>query len=122
MKRDLELYITDMIESIGKIEEYTRTLTKEKFLSDTQVQDAVMRRLEIIGEAVKNVPEEIRQKYSTVPWRSLAGLRDVLIHGYFGVNLERIWKFVEVDVVELSTKIQIIRQDLKNQEEGSNPP
>ena len=122
MKRDLELYVTDIIESIRKIEEYTNSLTKEKFLNDTQIQDAVLWRLEIIGEAVKNVPEEIRENYRSVPWRSLAGLRDVLIHGYFGINLERIWNFVEVDLVDLSAKMHTMRQDLSGQGEEPNQP
>ena len=92
MKRDVDVYIEDIMESISKIDEYTKTVTREGFLSNTQVQDAVLRRLEIMGEAVKNIPEEFRNRHPAIPWKKIAGMRDVPIHAYFGVNLERTWK------------------------------
>ncbi len=73
-----------------KIEEYTRGIDRVKFFQESWVQDAVIRRLEIIGEAVKNVPDDFMARYPDVPWAQIAGMRDVLIHGYFGVNLERV--------------------------------
>lgn len=91
MKGDVEVYIEDVMESISKIEEYTKTLSRDDFFSNTQVQDAVLRRLEIMGEAVKNIPDDFRDRYPKIPWRRIAGMRDVLIHAYFGVNLDRIW-------------------------------
>lgn len=87
MKREASLFIKDVLEVICKIEEYTALLNKEEFLKNHLVQDAVLRRLEVIGEAVKNIPNDVRSNYSDIPWKQMAGLRDVLIHDYFGVNL-----------------------------------
>ena len=74
---------------------------------------AVIRRLEIMGEAAKNIPEDFRNKYCEVPWKQIAGMRDVLIHGYFGVNLERVWIVVERDLPDLKQKISKILEEIE---------
>ena len=84
----------------------------EEFYDNTQVQDAVLRRLEIIGEAVKNIPNEFRDQYPDIPWKQIAGMRDILIHEYFGVNLRRALKVIKEDMLDLKTKIFKIKQDL----------
>ena len=104
MKRDVRLYIQDILECIDKIEEYTKEITQDDFYKNILVQDAVLRRLEIIGEAVKNIPQEFRAKYPNIPWKKMAGMRDVLIHAYFGVNLKRVWKVTRKDLVDLKKK------------------
>ncbi|MFB3894712.1 MAG: DUF86 domain-containing protein [bacterium] len=112
--RDLLVYIEDIIDCINRIKEYTHALTIEAFLDNQQVQDAVIRRLEIIGEAVKNVPEEVRIKYPDIPWKEISGLRDILIHEYSGVNIERTWKVVQEDIPDLEKKIQQVHNELRH--------
>ena len=87
-------------------------ITRDGFLQNTLVQDAVVRRLEIIGEAVKGIPQEVRSKYSEIPWKEIAGMRDVLIHAYSGVKLERVWNVIDRDLPELKRTMARINQDL----------
>ena len=108
MKRNRRLYFQDIWESILAIEEYTQTLSEEEFHKTRQTQDAVIRRLEIIGEAVKNIDRDFRNKYSDIPWKKIAGLRDIVIHEYFGVKLERVWGVVRSDLPDLKQKISSI--------------
>jgi len=86
MPRDYKIYLKDILQAIKRIEEYTKALSFEDFCKKQLVQDAVVRNLEIIGEAVKHIPEDVQKKYPVVGWKKIAGLRDILIHAYFGVD------------------------------------
>ena len=112
MKREIKHFISDIMESIDKIEDYTRDINGEQFMNDVRTQDAVIRRLEIIGEAVKNIPSEFLGNYPDIQWKLIAGLRDVLTHGYFHVNLERIWLVIEKEIPDLKEKISRIHKEI----------
>ena len=101
MARDIRLYLDDILESIKKIEDYSKDLTEEQFSRDTEIQDAVLRRLAIIGEAVKHLPGDLKEKHQQIPWKQIAGARDIFVHEYFGVGMERIWKTIQEDLPEL---------------------
>ena len=105
MPRELSTYFEDILVSISKIERYTNGMSKESFKQNEMVMDAVVRNLEVIGEAVKKIPEDIKLEYDTVSWRKIAGLRDILIHEYFGVNINIIWDVIENKVHELKSVV-----------------
>ena len=113
MKKDPKVFIGHILESIHLIEKYVDQMSKDDFLKSVSIQDAVIRRLEIIGEAVKNIPPEFRDEYPDIPWRQIAGMRDVLIHGYFGVDLDLTWKVVKSDLPKLERKIAGILKKLE---------
>jgi len=98
-----------MLESMDLIREYTRGFSVNDFLANRETQDAVIRRLEIIGEAAKNMPDDIKERYSGIACRKIAGMRDVLIHEYFGVDLNLTWKVLERDLPELERQLKEIQ-------------
>jgi uncharacterized protein with HEPN domain len=107
--REPRLYLDDIWDCITAIEEYSRSVEKDAFLADRKLQDAILRRLEVMGEAVKHLPDEFRERYPDVPWKRLAGLRDILIHEYFGVKMLRVWYMVQTDLPALKRAVQAIR-------------
>jgi uncharacterized protein with HEPN domain len=112
-KRKLDIYLQDILESIDHIQRFLDGISEEEFYKNVEKQDAVLRRLEIIGEAVKHLPAKIRENHSDVPWRQIAGMRDMIIHEYFGVTLEMVWIVATKDILDLKTKVKEIVESNK---------
>jgi uncharacterized protein with HEPN domain len=113
MKRNPKVYVDDMLDSVARLEQYTAGVTYDEFSRNGQLQDAIVRRLEIIGEVARQIPEEIRQKHDAVPWKQIAGMRDILIHEYFNVNLHRVWQVLVVDLPVLKRELHKIQDTLQ---------
>jgi len=107
MKDDLA-YIEHIKDAISKIIQYTQKLTREEFEANQMVQDAVIRNFEIIGEATKNISSEITSSYEKIPWKEMAGMRDKLIHNYMGIEIDVIWKTIELDIPDLDVLLKEI--------------
>ncbi len=114
MKRDINLFLQDILKNIESIERSVKNLIESSFQKDEDKIDANIRRLEIIGEAVKNIPDSFREKYPEVPWKGVAGFRDILIHGYFGVELKRVWNIIKNDLPKLKEQVKKIISELKS--------
>ncbi len=113
MKRDYKLFIKDIFDCIEKIEEFVGDTNFEEFVEDDKTNSAVVRKLEIIGEATKNIPKEIRQKYKEVPWSKMAKMRDKIIHFYFGVDYDIVWNVVKEKLPEIKPMIQKILKEME---------
>lgn len=111
--RDYIMFLEDIADSVKLIEKYAKGYSKKKFSSNEQKQDAIIRRFEVIGEAVKHLPTSFKKKHKEIDWKKIAGMRDVLIHEYFGVNTDKIWKTIKEDIPDLKQKTQKILKDLK---------
>ena len=104
--RDYRLYLDDILESCNKIRRYTDGMSFDEFVSDFKTQDAVVRNFEIVGEAAKRLPENIKSKYEGIEWAKLIGFRNILIHDYFGVKLETVWNAIQEKIPILEAQTQ----------------
>ncbi|MGQ9532535.1 MAG: HepT-like ribonuclease domain-containing protein [Desulfotomaculales bacterium] len=107
-ERDDTVYLRHMLDAIARIQNYLGDTDRVAFDANLLLQDGVIRQLEIIGEAAKRVSARLRQQHPDIPWRSMAGMRDKLIHEYFGVDLDAVWKTVQEDLPSLQSRILAI--------------
>lgn len=115
MKKDPRVYLAQILERIDRIIQYTAG-GKEAFFADPLIQDAVIRNFEVIGEAAKRIPDEYRKEHPSIPWKGLAGFRDVLIHQYEGVSISEIWRIVEAHISGLKEAIEALLPPLERLE------
>ncbi len=108
MKDDL-IYIEHILQAINKIIEYTKDISQFEFNKNEMIQDAVIRNIEIIGEATKNISNDLKSVHYNIPWKEMAGMRDKLIHDYMGTDVEVIWKTIEKDIPFLQSLIKKIK-------------
>jgi uncharacterized protein with HEPN domain len=113
-KRDWKLLFEDILESIGRIEKYTEGIHRDEFIGNQMIVDAVVRNIEIIGEASKNVPDAIRERYTDIPWKKLNGIRNRIVHAYFGVDTSIIWVIIENELASLKESIARALQEPKS--------
>jgi len=106
-------FLKDIVEAIERVEFYTNDRDYEEFLQDIRTQDAVVRNIEIVGEASKNIPSNIKRKYQNVEWKELAGIRDKIVHFYFGIRWTIVWSVVKDKLPALKEKINVIIKDLE---------
>jgi len=114
VKRNIRLYITDILEYMTRAEEHVSGLNFERFLKDNKTCDAVIRCIEVIGEATKNIPDEVRKRYASIPWRDMAGMRDKIIHSYFMVDFEEVWLVVNEEIPKLRPMIENVSKEINN--------
>ena len=111
MSREFLDFLDDMISMVDHALTFVHGMTYEQFTKDEKTRFAVLQALEILGEAAKHIPEEVSNHYSNIPWKKISGMRDVLIHGYFGVNIRHVWDTLVDDVPSLREKLRVVRDE-----------
>lgn len=111
MEKDDTVYLRHILDAIVTVEGYLRGVSEKKFKSTNLLQDGAIRQIEIIGEAVRHVSKDLRRTYPEIPWQDIAGMRDKLIHDYFGVDLEKVWLTTQEDLPPLKKKVLEILKD-----------
>ena len=120
MPREYKASLNDILNAIRKIEKYTKKLSYQAFIEDELIQDAVIRNLEIIGEAVKNIPQTFKNRMPEMEWKKIIGLRDIVIHTYFGIDEEIIWDIIKNKLPQLKEKINEINLNISEKEISNN--
>ena len=119
MKKDDTVYLRHILDAIKQIETYLESVQEDKFLQTRLVQDAVVRQLEIIGEATRNLSTEFRVKYSEVPWNQIIGLRNRIAHDYLNVDIQIVWEITQNDIPTLEQQVMQILEEIKGNRENN---
>ncbi len=121
MKRNYSLFLKDILSAMEAIEKFVEGMSYEELTQDDKTSSAVIRKFEIVGEATKHIPEWLRNKYPEIPWKSMAGMRDRLIHAYFGIDYKLVWEAIELEIPVLKSKLQKILAQLKKEARSEGP-
>ncbi|MBI2542156.1 DUF86 domain-containing protein [Candidatus Woesearchaeota archaeon] len=115
-KRDYELFIKDIIDSMEFIEEFVRGMSLDGIEADEKTSSAVIRKFEVIGEAVKHIPNKVKEEHKDIQWKSMAGMRDRLIHAYFGIDYRLVWTAIKTEIPKLKPKMKKLLSSLEQEE------
>lgn len=116
MKREISDFIEDIIDAMTKATKFVESVSYEEFAKDDKTIFAVIRAIEIIGEAAKNIPEDTKKGYPEIPWKGMAGMRNKVIHGYFGVDIKVVWDTVKEEIPEVKSLFEKMLKDLEDRE------
>ena len=117
-KRDYKLFIKDIIASMESIEEFVGDMTLDELETNEMASSAVIRKFEIIGEAVKHIPNKIKEEHKGIQWKSMAGMRDRLIHAYFGIDYKLVWAAIKNEIPKLKPKLKKLLSSLEEEEKN----
>lgn len=112
MNRNIRIYLSDMLENMNLAEQFVENVSYDAFSKDRKTVYAVLRCIEIIGEAAKNIPAELRREHSEIPWKEMSGMRDKVIHFYFGLDMRKIWLVLKEDIPRIKPLIKSILENL----------
>ena len=115
-KRDYKLFIQDIVDAMGRIEEFVGDMTLDELEADEKTSSAVIRKFEVIGEAVKHIPNKVKEEHKDIQWKSMAGMRDRLIHAYFGIDYKLVWAAIKAEIPKLKPKLKKLLLSMEKEE------
>ncbi|MBI3195544.1 MAG: DUF86 domain-containing protein [Ignavibacteriae bacterium] len=115
MKRLSSLFVQDILEAITAVEQFTQNISFEEFMGNEQVRSAVLWQIAMIGEAAKAIEPALKKKYNHIPWKEMAGIRDRITHGYFGIRYEIVWNVIREKFPDMKIELQNIKEDMKGE-------
>jgi len=117
MMRDYKLFVKDILDAIDKIEEFVGNMDYGEFMKDDKSSTAVVKKIEIIGEAIKNIPKDVRVKYKAIPWKDIVGMRNKITHNYFKIDYEIVWNVVKEKLPALKIQIEQVLKEMDEKHE-----
>lgn len=117
MKRDYKLFVKDILDAIDKIEEFIGNMEYGEFIQDDKTSTAVVKKIEIIGEAIKNIPRDVRVKYNAIPWKDIVGMRNKITHNYFKIDYEIVWNVVKEKLPALKIQVEQVLKEMDENHE-----